>query len=364
MRNWHLQGHILSPNSGVKVNKTNLWVNNGIIGYVPDKISSFKKAHGYVLPGLVDAHCHLGMSSRGATSIAVAQKQAVLNMKKGTLVIRDGGSKADNTWFKARTDMPVVMTAGTHIAKTKRYIKGYGVELENEHELVREVHVQASNNSWVKIVADWIDRSLGQDSDIMPLWSPSVLKEAIDVAHDLGAKVMAHAFGRQAAEDLVECGVDSIEHGTGLDKNHAQDCATKGIAVVPTMLQRENFILFAQQGEGKYPRYAETMRSLYESRFEQLLMLFENNVLLLPGTDAGGHVSHGMLPDELALWVKAGIPVADVVDFATFRARQYFGLSCLEEYANADLVVYDSDPREDISVLRTPKLVLLRGRKV
>ena len=39
---------------------------------------------------------------------------------------------------------------------------------------------------------------------------------AIDRAHELGARVTAHVFGEQAVTELVEAGIDGIEHGTGL----------------------------------------------------------------------------------------------------------------------------------------------------
>lgn len=46
-------------------------------------------------------------------------------MKTGVLVIRDGGSLVNNEWFKSRTDMPIVFTAGHHISMKKRHIKDF-----------------------------------------------------------------------------------------------------------------------------------------------------------------------------------------------------------------------------------------------
>ncbi|QPK93768.1 amidohydrolase family protein [Actinomyces sp. zg-332] len=361
MRNWYLHGSVITPSG----DKKEVWVNNGLISYTPKTGTSYKEFEGFIFPGLVDMHCHLGMSEKGATSIATAQKQAQINMDSGVLAIRDGGSRLNNEWFKTRTDMPVVFTAGNHIAKTKRYIKDFAVELENESDLVKEVVYQAyRTNHWVKIVADWIDRSDGAFSDIKPLWSKSVLKEAITAAHEMGVRVMAHSFGTQAAEDLIECGVDTIEHGNGLRKEHMQECAIEKIPVIPTMLQRENFLDFAKKAHGKYPLYEKTMAEYYENRYSQLIQMYEEKVLLLPGSDAGGSISHGLISDELALWVKAGIPTKEVINFAVFEARKFLGISTLEDYSGADLVIYSRDPREDISVLKSPELVLLRGKKV
>lgn len=70
-----------------------------------------------------------------------------------------------------------------------------------------------------------------------------ILKEAIDIAHDMNVRSNIHAFSTQAVEDLLECNVDTIEHGTGMYKEHMQEAVAKGIPVIPTMLQRENFLL-------------------------------------------------------------------------------------------------------------------------
>lgn len=361
MRNWHLQGCVITG----KKDKTNLWVNKGILSYLPETNTVYEKMQGYVLPGLVDMHCHLGMGEKGATSIATAQKQAEQNMKSGVLVIRDGGSMLNNEWFKTRMDMPTVFTAGNHISLEKRYIKNYSVELKDESELVKEVLYQAyRSKSWVKIVGDWIDRSNSGLADIEPLWSKTVLKEAIDAAHEMGVKVMAHTFGRKAAQDLIECGVDSIEHGTGLEKSDMQECVKANIPVIPTMLQRENFVDFARKAEGKFPKYQQTMLELYEKRYSQLCEMYDQGVVLLPGTDAGGHIQHGQIAEELLLWAKAGIDCESIVDFAFFKSREFLGVPVLEEYSNADIVVYDKDPRKDISVLASPKAVILKGKKI
>lgn len=360
-RQWHLKGSIITENG----EKSNLWVHNGIIKYFPEKFTTFKKIEGFVLPGLVDVHCHLGMDEKGATSIATAQKQAEINLKTGVLAIRDAGSRMNNEWFKTRVDMPTVLTAGIHIARPGMYKKGCAIEIEDENDLVKEAVYQAyRTKNWVKIVADWIDRSQGRDSNIKPLWSKSVLKDAICACHEMGVKVMAHAIGLQASEDLIECGVDTIEHGTGLAKEHMQECVKNSIAVTPTMLIRENFKKIALMSNDKYPFFAKTMMDLYNKRFTQLFEMYDAGVTLLPGSGAGCEIAHGSMPQELKLWVQSGIPTADVVDMSFFASRRFLGLPVNDEYENADLVVYSEDPRKNIEVLNKPKEILLRGKKI
>jgi hypothetical protein len=83
-------------------------------------------------------------------------------------------------------------------------------------QLVAEVERQAARgDGWIKLVGDWIDRELG---DLAPLWPPAVAAAAIARAHELGCRVTAHVFGEEAVEELVDAGIDGIEHGTGMSE--------------------------------------------------------------------------------------------------------------------------------------------------
>src|SRR5581483_248681 len=133
------------------------------------------------------------------------------------------------------------------------YIRGLGHEVEPE-QLVAEVEKQvAAGDGWVKIVGDWIDRDVG---DLAPLWPDDVLAAAIGRAHELGARVATHVFGEDALAGLIAAGVDSIEHGTGLTDELIDAAARSGAAVVPTLINIDNFPQIARGGETKFPRYA------------------------------------------------------------------------------------------------------------
>ena len=57
----------------------------------------------------------------------------------------------------------------------------------------------------------------------------------------------------------------------------------------------------------------------------------------------------------------AGLPAEAALAAASWAARDWLGLPCIEEGAPADLVVYDSDPRADLDTLQRPQRMLLRG---
>src|SRR6188508_967435 len=89
-------------------------------------------AEGWIVPGLVDAHCHVGLDQNGAVDDAKAEEQAITDRDAGALLLRDCGSAADTSWIHDREDLPRLIRAGRHIARTRRYIRNYAHEIEPE----------------------------------------------------------------------------------------------------------------------------------------------------------------------------------------------------------------------------------------
>ncbi len=67
---------------------------------------------GWVLPGLVDAHCHVGLDRHGAVPEDVAEKQALTDRDAGALLLRDAGSPSDTRWTDDRDDLPKIVRVG------------------------------------------------------------------------------------------------------------------------------------------------------------------------------------------------------------------------------------------------------------
>src|SRR3954469_9684727 len=86
-------------------------------------------ATGWIVPGLVDTHCHVGLDAHGAVPVEVQETQALTDRDAGTLLIRDAGSASDTRWIDERDDLPKIIRAGRHIARPKRYLPNYGVEI-------------------------------------------------------------------------------------------------------------------------------------------------------------------------------------------------------------------------------------------
>jgi imidazolonepropionase-like amidohydrolase len=319
---------------------------------------------GFVLPGLVDAHCHVGLAPEGGVPIDEARAQAVIDRDKGALLLRDAGVPETHYALDDEPDLPRIVHAGRHLARTRRYLRGYGIELEPE-QLPDAAHAQAlrpggHSTPWVKIVGDWIDRELG---DLAPCWPAEALDEAVRRAHEAGARVGVHVFGEEALPDLIAAGVDSIEHGTGLIDDLIDDVARRGIAVVPTLVNVANFDKFADAAT-KFPLYAERMRGLKRDSSERIRNAHDAGIPIYVGTDAGGQLPHGLVVDEMLAMRDIGMSNLDVLAAGSWKAREWLGLPGLVDGAPADFVVYDDDPRVDLRVLRNPRRIVVRGNVV
>ncbi len=352
----HLRGVVLPEGE-----HRDLWVVDGVIRTEPVADAVTVATGVWLMPGLVDAHCHVGLASQGAVPPERAVEQALADRNLGALLLRDPGSPADTRWMDERADLPRIIRAGRHIARPMRYLRNYAAEVEPE-ALVAEVERQAARgDGWVKLVGDWIDREIG---DLAPLWPVEAARAALDRAHELGCQVTAHVFGEQALEELVEAGIDGIEHGTGLSSVTTERMARRQVALVPTMVQLENFESYAAAGEAKFPAYAKHIRALYATRIERFAAAYEAGVPIFAGTDAGGYLPHGLIGREIAA-LAAFCPAEYALGAGSWRARAWLGRpDTLAEGMPADLVAFDADPRAGLAVLQHPSLVVLRGRIV
>ncbi|MDV3127218.1 amidohydrolase family protein [Mycobacterium sp. 21AC1] len=336
---------------------TQWWIVNGKLSAEPVAGAETVFDGGWIIPGLVDAHCHVGLGPAGAVTVEEAVGQAETERDAGALLLRDAGSPVDTRSFDEREDLPRIIRAGRHLARPKRYTPGLPIDIEDESQLPDAVAEQARwGDGWVKLVGDWIDRGIG---DLAPLWSDDVLKAAIDAAHANGARVTAHVFGEDALPGLINAGIDCIEHGTGITDDTIELMLEHGTALVPTLINIDNFPGIADSA-GKYPVYAKHMRELYASCRQRVGAAHDAGVPIYAGTDAGGMVAHGRIADEIAALAGVGMSPTEALGAASWDARAWLGRPTLAHGASADLLCFTEDPRE-VGVSH-PDLVFLRGR--
>lgn len=336
-----------------------LWSVDGKLTFSRPAAPPARELDGWVLPGFADAHCHIGLGPAGPVEPALAREQALADLNAGTLLVRDAGSPADTRWMQGGRDFPVLIRAGRHVARTRRYLRGFAAEVEPDG-LVEAVRKQARDgDGWVKLVGDWIDRSAG---DLAPSFPAAVVRDAVQAAHDEGARVTAHCFAEDTLDQMLDAGIDCIEHATGLLPRHLPRFVEQGVPIVPTLINIATFPDIAEQADAKFPRYAAHMRALWERRLERVAEAHSAGVRIFAGTDAGSVVRHGRIADEILALHGAGLPMPAALDAACWAARTWLGADNLEEGARADVVVCREDPRTTPETIRALEHVVLGGR--
>ncbi len=356
----HLVGEVLVGREDVR---PEAWVVGGRMTYAAPggPGHDVQTLRGWVLPGLVDAHCHLGLDSRGEVDRATTEQQARTDRDAGALLVRDAGTPADTRWIDERADLPRIVRAGRHLARPRRYVRGYGHEIEPD-ELTAYVRQEARRgDGWVKLVGDWIDRDRG---DLAPCWPREALVAAVAAAHEEGARVTAHCFGEESLRDFAAAGADCIEHACGLQTDTIEAFAAQGIAIVPTLVNIATFLRIADGAQEKFPTYAAHLRDLHARRYLTVAAASDAGVPVYVGTDAGGVLPHGLVAQEVAQLGQAGMRPLQALDATTWAARAWLGQPGIDEGDPADVVVYDADPRADLDALAHPRHVVLRGASV
>ncbi|MER7169069.1 amidohydrolase, partial [Micromonospora sp. NPDC000207] len=109
----HVRG-VLLPDDEVR----DVWLVGDRVTFEPQPGAETVVDRGFVLPGLVDAHCHIGIA-RGGTPIASldhARALARVDRDAGVLAIRDAGSPLPYPELEDEPDLPRLARAGRHVA--------------------------------------------------------------------------------------------------------------------------------------------------------------------------------------------------------------------------------------------------------
>ena len=355
---------------------TDLWVAAGRVWARPiDGAEPLAPEGGYVLPGLVDAHVHL-VTNRNYKDLPAGSREVIDRnrgdfARRGVLLLRDMGAftrrdaELPATLGLPRDDgLPPVIAAGQPLAPPGVFT---GIQEPTTPEQL-EAHAgrraRDQRAPWVKVILDNFPPLLEPAVDGVPgmvNYREPELRAATQAVHAAGARIAVHAFTPEAAAAAVAAGVDSIEHGWGLDERLVEEMARRGIAWTPT-LTIDTSMLEMAAGQRGYAPNAAVDRWLREAveRSEALIVPARRlGVALLAGTDGLEPVTR-----EVARLQQAGLEPADALATASSGARETLGEPGLEDGAPADLVWFANDPRESPELLERPGLVLLRGERI
>jgi imidazolonepropionase-like amidohydrolase len=352
---FHVRGTVL-PDGEVR----DLWLVGDRVTFEPVADAETISDGGFILPGLVDAHCHLGIAygAKPIQSVAEARELSVIDRDAGVLALRDAGSPFPYPELDDEPGVPRLARAGRHVAAPRRYLRDIGVEVAGDDVATAVTEQAKAGTGWVKLVGDWIDRNVG---DLAPSWDAATMAAAVEAAHAAGARAAVHTFSEEGVEIMVKAGVDSVEHGTGLTLDLIDEMARRRTALVPTMINIRTFGKIADSARGKFDDYADHMLAMRDRFPSVVLAAHEAGVPIYVGTDAGGGIRHGLAAEEMLYLHEAGIPAIDVLAAASWNAREWLGFAGLVEGGVADLVVYEADPRADLRVVRAPHRIVLRG---
>jgi imidazolonepropionase-like amidohydrolase len=307
---------------------------------------------GWLVPGLVDAHTHPGAEDIGKPlDEDVLRADLREHANAGVTFIRSPGLAGEPpAWFGQDPDLPRAVHAGPWIAQYGQFFDGWGRRAEL-HELPTMAAEQAARTGWAKLIGDWRD-----DGDPIP---EDVLGNVVAAVHAAGGRVAMHSQQGAGCAAAVAAGVDSLEHGMGLDPDLLGQMAVQGTALTPT-LSVITASLDSVAAAPDSPRKSWYMEgaTVHPALTAQAA---EAGVTLLAGTDSR---PHGRVIDEIRALANAGVPRHDALAAASWAARSYLGLAGLEPGAPADAVVYDSDPRADLGQLAAPLAVVLRGKVI
>ncbi len=318
------------------------------------------RVEGYIYPGLLDVHTHPGLRrTPDPLSIDEMRRRLEILARLGVTAVRDAGGQHDAN--DARVEgLPRVLHCGQHIARFKRYERYLATETEPAALADEALHQLAVSGGWIKIVGDWIDREVG---DLTPLWPREALIDAVAAVHEKGGKVTVHTFARETVDDLLDAGVDGIEHGTGMTRDHLTEAARRGILITPTVHQIRRFPEFAAAAS-RFPTYQARMLGMDAERREHLALMVETGTHFLMGSDTAENVGEVNLTDELIDAVADGMPADIVMSAASYAGRERLGMPTWQEGTPADVVVYSEDPEKKIETVRTPAAVFIDGMRI
>jgi len=350
----------------------------------------------FVLPGLMDMHVHLtGELSPTSRTEALFMSTtmsalrgahfAAKTLRAGFTTVRDLGAKPEAIFAlrdaikEGYVDGPRVFAAGSAIAATGGHgdVDGYKAELlelwtpnticDGPYDCRRATrHAIKYGADWIKITATGgvlSDTATGTDQQM----TDDELREIVETAHTLGVKVAAHAHGTDGINAALRAGVDSVDHGTFLDRESIRLFKQSGAYLVPTLLPGAKI---PQAMEGN-PFFTEAIKAKANAAsaasLDNVRLAYEAGVKIAFGTDSAV-TPHGLNGDEFALMVKAGMNEMDAIYSATVAAAslldQSDDLGTIEAGKLADLIAVDGNPLEDISVLERVATVIKDGRLI
>lgn len=345
-----------------------------------------------VLPGLIDAHTHLWTGPRGEhpsdALAALRARQAVeYALRSGVAAMRILGSQGfiDVALHDAIEEGDF---AGPHIIPAGHAISipgGHGDFLafgpqyamadfytplngyvNSPADAEKAVHLQIKYGALVIKMMPSGGVMSPLDSPDAEQLSPEEMRVIVEEAHMAHRKVAAHDENHQAIADALAAGVDSIEHGAGLDAAQAATMRAHGVFLVPT--QYIPHAVIDNAAKEHLPDYmVRKARALVDSMETSFRTALAAGTKIAAGSDQSYEPGKGTVLDEIAAEAQYGMTPQQALESATIGGAELLGLPRLGTVAagqEGDLVAVAGDPLSDAKAIKNVRAVIFRGRTI
>lgn len=191
------------------------------------------------------------------------------------------------------------------------------------------------------------------------------LSAIVNTAHHLGRKVTAHAHGTEGIKAALRAGVDSIEHGSFLDKDTVKLFKKQDAYLVPTLLAGATVKEEVLNNPNMPKAIAEKVEFVAPKMEESFKLALKNKVKIAFGTDSGVS-KHGDNAKEFELLVKYGMTPKQAIKSATVEAAKLLGqsdnLGDLSVGKQADIISVNMNVLDNINELSQVQFVMKGGK--
>lgn len=324
----------------------------------------------YVLPGFIDAHVHI----RTFDAAERALRSGVTTARSMGVGFADVGLRELST--AGRIEAPEILAAGYHVRP--RPADGFFIDVPDVGDLLEPgVRGPAALRRMVQAMVerdvDWIKVNATERAGLpntdprKPTFLLDELAALVDEADRVERPVAAHAHGDEGGRAAVQAGVRSIEHGTYLSERTLRMMAERGTYLVPTIAVVED--LASPGGDYDDPVLRIRGRHMLPQIRRTAARAHALGVKIAAATDTGyGPESTLRIPLELEELVRVGLTPAQAIRAATTVAAELLGVADhtgrIAPGLDADLIVVDRNPLEDVGALHDILLVMNDGHVV
>ena len=405
-----LKGRVLDGNGGAPIEKGAVVLEDNRIRLVcqqselPDDPTAevYELENGTIMPGLIDAHVHMGWGSATAVdwismtpqlSMARALRDMAQLRQQGYTAFRDLGSDVllmRPAVAEGLLDVPRIFGAGRIISQ----IGGHGdvyqkLSLEASQrayspafivngvdEVRRACRINARNGAdLIKIMTTGGVFSQGDRATPHSHFSQEEIRAAVEEADNMGSYVTTHAQANRGIKLALKNGVKCIEHGFYLDEECVELMVKNDCWLVPTLSIMHTSKLYFENRPGVLPYLKEKTLLSYEAHYRSLEMARKAGIKIGMGCDFLGDADFGCSYDKANMEFErmhaAGFTPLEIITMATKINSQLLlmdkELGTLETGKLADVILVQGDVSRDILKIRDKnnvKLVIQDGRIV